>query len=455
MPRRREKPPPKPRSERETKLRKGVVEALRSLFPAEVIEEKAGSMDVIMRRRKLQIVPFFWTLVLGFSTMVYRGMEEMRAIYNDEADAGHRLAKSSFAERFDPRLVRFMREMLHVGMDHLAKSTRRTLKGVYAPFTDVRIQDSTTITLPDTDALAKRWPASDPTKGSRAALKVCTQLSVLNGGPTRIEMKPESTSEHRTLKTGPWLKGVLLLTDLGFFAYGTFNRIEQNGGFFISRLKNGSNPTITKLIRVVRGRSIDLVGKRLKEVLPALKRGVLDVEVKVNFDTRSYKGKRRRHTLPMRMVGILNKEAGEHHLYLTNVKEGVLSAEAVAKAYRARWEIECCFNQLKSSYSMDKLGPTNPNAAEALIWASLLTLVVARTTYRYFTLGLDPARVLRFTDKRFAKFFRRNCGRFQEWVLEAEGYVVGLAVEMYVFEVMTPDPNVEREHLLDDMFDGV
>ena len=81
-----------------------------------------------------------------------------------------------------------------------------------------------------------------------------------------------------------------MLLDLGYFKYLFFDRIDRYGGYFVSRLKGNANPLIVAVNRKWRGNSIDVVGKRLRDVLPLLKREVLDVEVEVKFKRRKYRG---------------------------------------------------------------------------------------------------------------------------------------------------------------------
>ncbi len=59
----------------------------------------------------------------------------------------------------------------------------------------------------------------------------------------------------------------------------------------MNRLKDTANSTIVSVLRTYRGQAIDLAGKKLKEILPRLKRDVLDALVEVSFNCRSYKGK--------------------------------------------------------------------------------------------------------------------------------------------------------------------
>jgi len=40
---------------------------------------------------------------------------------------------------------------------------------------------------------------------------------------------------------GPWLKGCILLLDIGYFKYLFFDRIVRYGGYFVIRLKVNAN----------------------------------------------------------------------------------------------------------------------------------------------------------------------------------------------------------------------
>ena len=141
------------------------------------------------------------------------------------------------------------------------------LKNKLASFEDLLTQDSTIIRL--NKKLADKWPAAR-TKKVAAGVKVSLLISAVADGPKRIAIYGERISEVKTLRIGPWVKDRILLIDLGFYKHNTFARIDENGGFFISRLKNGVNPLIIKTNSVCRGRSIDIEGKRLNEILDKL-----------------------------------------------------------------------------------------------------------------------------------------------------------------------------------------
>ena len=146
----------------------------------------------------------------------------------------------------------------------------------------------------------------------------------------------ERTSDVKTLWIGPWIRDRILLIDLGFYKHQIFARIEENGGYFVSRLKNNADPSIVGCNRRWRGRSMDIMGKRLNEVLPQLKRQVLDVEVEVDFKRRKYNGKRRKDVKRFRLVAVYNIETEKYHLYLTNIPVDRFDDEDIALLYSAR-----------------------------------------------------------------------------------------------------------------------
>ena len=120
--------------------------------------------------------------------------------------------------------------------------------------------------------------------------------------PKSVALFSENTNELKTLKIGPWIKDRILLIDLGFYKYQVFTRIKENGGYFVSRLKSNANPLIIESYRTHRGRSIDVRGKQLQDVLKNLKRQVLDVEVEVTFNRRAYRGKEKKDSERFRLV---------------------------------------------------------------------------------------------------------------------------------------------------------
>lgn len=414
------------------------------MFPPDTLRRFAEESGVIERDRKVDPVALFWVLVLGFGVGLQHELEQLRRAYRDFAST--RLAYSSFYERFTPEMVRFLRLCLAHGLSQLRQEPGSTLDERLERFHDVFLQDSSVVRLHA--KLATKWPATR-TRTPAAGVKVATLVSLKANGPHRVELHPETIAEITTLKVGPWVKEALLIMDLGFYKHQVFARIEENGGSYVTRLKENVNPLFVRSLTTHRGRAIDLAGKTWKEVEPRLEREVLDAEVELAFSRRAYRGHRHGDTLTARMVVVWNEEAERYHAYLTNLPLEVVSAEEVAELYSARWDIELLFKEMKGQYALDKLKTANATAVEALIWVALLTLLVSRRINNLVREKADPEYRVRYTQQRWSILFRENSSRLLAGMLS----YLGLATHTgSFFEVVAGaytseavDPHVHRE----------
>jgi len=317
------------------------LDAFVSLFPPRVVQRIARESGFVRRHRKLDPVAFLYTLAFETGPQLQRTLEALRHAYNRRAPDPI-LSMGGFYERFTPDLVEFLRRCVAYGLAQLRFAPGNRLTPKLARFTDLLIQDSTIIRL--FAALAKFYPTTRLAKNTRsnrtAGVKIATLFSARANGPARLELTGERTPEVDTLKIGPWVKGAVLLADLGFYQHRGFARIEENGGFYLSRLKKNANPLLIGSHLVHRGRAIDLDGKRWSEVAPRLHRELLDAEVELAFPRRPYRGRARGDTLRARLVAVWDEEHREYHAYVTNLPVDVLSAEEVAELYRTRWSVE-------------------------------------------------------------------------------------------------------------------
>lgn len=345
---------------------------LQSCFPDDWIRKTAKDTKLVRRRGKIDIVAFFWNLVLGFGTGTNRSLAELRRSF--EISTGVDLVPSSFYDRFTPALCKFLKTAVSHVCQNLSGPAFE-LQGKLGGFVDLVVADCTVITLHE--MLSGTYKACR-TNHSKAALKVHMVMSVLAAGPKCIQVLSERSKEVQKFKVGPWIQNRLLLIDLGYYCFGLFERIARNGGFFVSRVKDNANFKVVSANRRWRGRSRSLVGKTLKEFLPHLKREVLDVTVEVTVTKRTYLGRRNKVKERLRLVGVRNDETKAYHLYLTNVPVDRLSPQDIARTYAARWEVEMLFKELKSHYNLDEVPSTKRHIVESLIYVAILTLTVSR-----------------------------------------------------------------------------
>ena len=203
-------------------------------------------------------------------------------------------------------------------------------------------------------------------------------MSASGTGAPKVKVTGERANEHRTLQMGPWVEGRLLLFDLGYFRYQLFDAMDRNGGDFITRLAANADPCIVATHRQWRGRSIELVGQRLREVAGRLRRAVLDVEVEVAFKRRVYGGIRRTARRRRRLVAVRLPDSSAYRFYLTNIDPDSLDAHCVAQTCAARWQSELIFKELKSHYRLDELATRKAPIVEPLLLGAVITWLVSR-----------------------------------------------------------------------------
>ncbi len=223
--------------------------ALSRMFPTALLKRLALSTGTVRRRRRVDPVQLFWVVVLTLGSGRSRTFADLRRSY--ERVTGTQLSASSFYNRFTPAFTRFLKEVLELGLEKLHRQSERT-GAVWGEIRDVLCVDSTVIRLHD--ALASCWPACR-TNHTLAAVKMHTVLNVRGLGPHRMKITSERVHDGPALRAGRWVKGRLLLFDLGYFRYALFAAIHQQGGFFLTRLKDNANPTLRCLHRRYRGRA--------------------------------------------------------------------------------------------------------------------------------------------------------------------------------------------------------
>ena len=418
-----------------------------TLFSPEWLEQAARETGLIKRERKVTAVEMFWVLVNSYGVHLARNLANIKRNY--EKSSNKKLSDSSWYERFTPELVAFLKQCVTHAIEELALEQTKVLNEKLSKFQDVLIQDSTIIRLHK--SLAKKWPAAR-SRTVAAGVKVSVLVSAVANSPKSITIHAESTNELKTLRIGPWIKDRILLIDLGFYKHQLFARIKENDGYFVSRLKGNADPLIVDVYNTCRGNSIDVKGKHISEILPKLKRQVLDVEIESSFRRQNFNGKSktRMDTERFRLVAVFNEDENKYHVYLTNISKDDLSPEDVAKLYGARWDIELIFKELKSRYALDVVNTRNTQIVEAYIWIAILTLFISRRIYSLVR-KYNPKEIMaRYTQLRWSTIFTENADRQLTLILRYCGIERTLETVMNVYSSQALDPHVNRYRFRDD-----
>lgn len=347
------------------------LEFLTTFLPDFLIEKLAKKLGVVERERKIDPVMLVWTLVLGFPAGAKRTIASLHRRF--QQSAGITVARSSFHDRLTRPLAELIKRLvqwrLEVQKQSMAEHAADSVEG----FTELLALDSTVVGLHH--MLASRWPSTNP---EQAAAKLHMVTNVVSGTANSVQITGQTTADVGPWKTiGSWVKNCLLLVDLGYYEFHLFWRIAQKGGYFLSRAKTNANPLIVASHQHVPGNSIDLVGRKLQDVLARLSRRIIDVEVEVPVTLRKYRDSRSTKPMRMRLVGVKNDDTGDYHLYFTNIDPETLSAGELAQTYRLRWQVELLFTRLKTTMRLNQIPSSKPEVVEALIYAAVLSLLLS------------------------------------------------------------------------------
>jgi hypothetical protein len=314
------------------------------------------SMDIlaretgcVKRERKFTGSTLLSTLVL---TILRNPKAKPGDYQTTAAQLGVDVTENAISQRFTPELVNFLEAALKPVLSHVLAAEPPPIE-LLGRFSEVPIGDSSTITLPD--EYAEQFPGCGGSHGSgKAALKIQV-LWDLRSGRLQILLEPGRASDNKSPITELSLsKGSLSIFDLGYFSLDRFERVEQAGGYWLSRLQHGTTVC-------------DEAGKPVtlqKFLASNAKCGIVDVAVQL--------GEKR---LPCRLLAIhvspeiaarrrqkIREKARDHGrepsqeyldlqewtIFITNCTPSLLTWKEVVVLYRARWQIERLFKLWKS-----------------------------------------------------------------------------------------------------------
>ena len=195
------------------------------------------------------------------------------------------------------------------------------------------------------------WAKFRKTKG---AVKLHMVLDHDGYMPTFCNITTGKEHETKTLKSLYFQPGTIVAFDRGCIDYSLFSEWTENGVFFITREKDGTN------YGVVERRKYLETGKILRDELIVL--------------TGFYSTKKCNETL--RRIVIWDEEKKEKVVFLTNNLK--LAASTIAAVYKDRWQIEIFFRTLKQHLKIKTFVGTSPNALKTQIWTALIAVLILK-----------------------------------------------------------------------------
>lgn len=142
-------------------------------------------------------------------------------------------------------------------------------------------------------------------------------------------------------------KGSIVAIDRGYTDYEWYKQLTDKGIYFVARLKSNA------AVRVLERRSIN-------------KKTGLTSDQTIQFTGAATVKK---CPVPLRRIGYRDSVSGKHYVFLTN--NFALSANTIAKIYKARWQIELFFKWIKQNLKIKTFMGCTKNAVLTQIWIAL------------------------------------------------------------------------------------
>ena len=171
--------------------------------------------------------------------------------------------------------------------------------------------------------------------------------------------------QHEVTVTRQWefAPGTILVFDRGYTDYNWFERLTQQGVYFVTRLKTNAD-----IIEVE-----DLA-------LPRRKGLVSDQVVCMTRQAAEND-----NPPMMRRIEFFDEDEQRTLVFLTNNMK--LAAATIAEIYKNRWQIELFFKALKQSCKVKTFVGTSANALKTQIWTALIAMLLVKILHMKSTFG--------------------------------------------------------------------
>ena len=253
-------------------------------------------------------------------------------------------------------------------------------------FNGVFIQDSSTVTLPDT--LATIWSGCGGSSSKNTSSSVKTQIRIdlntgkLTGPYLQSGRESDLNSQLQKESTEPLPKGSLRIADLGFLSLGNFSKMNDDGIYWLSRLKalckgytlDGKRWDLVNLLETYCPDTLDMqILLGIKERVPCR---ILAVKVPDDVaNERRHKMKKaakdKGTTLSERVLKL-----ADWNVICTNIPPELLSVEEGFVLMRTRWQIELLFKLWKSEGKIDEWRSEKPYRILCELYSKLVVMII-------------------------------------------------------------------------------
>ena len=195
-------------------------------------------------------------------------------------------------------------------------------------------------------------------------------------------------------------KGEVAVFDKAYNNYALFDKWNNEGTYFVTRLKDNAKDTLIQ--------EYDLEPATSDQVLR-------DVKIALEYEQDG-----ERKQVELRLVSYYHPEKNKVYYFLSNLFDE--TPDKIALLYKKRWEIELLFKKNKQNFPLQYFYGDNQNAIQIQIWCTLIALLLITFMKRQLTKSWSFSNLVSllqkhlFTYAKFTDFFNNVDGFAKDFV---------------------------------------
>jgi hypothetical protein len=340
----------------------------------QALEQLAKEIGFVQRKSKYRAQDLVALCVWLSQKVAHTSLTQLCSCL--ESSTGVLISPEGLNQRFNPSAVKILRHIFTSLFTQKLYSSKILPHRYATRFQRIRILDSTTFQLPDVFASAYQGSGGS---SNTAGVKIQLEYNLLSGqfmhvhsGPGKQNDRTYGSTCLQTVQTGD-----LCIRDLGYFDLKDLHQIDENGAYYISRLKLNTriyqrNPDPEYFKNGTVKKQTEYILLDLEEIMNQLKPGQtyeisdayigqyqkLPARIIIHRLTDEQTRKRwKNQALKEKKKGIVMKERIKRlsamKVYITNAPPEDVPTEHVHDLYSLRWQIELLFKTWKSFFEID------------------------------------------------------------------------------------------------------
>ncbi len=256
------------------------------------------------------------------------------------------------------------------------------------------------------------WAQYRRTKGAVKLHLLLDHEGLLPSYAVVTEGRVHESRIARTLRFEP---GTIVVFDRGYNDYAWFDSLDQDGVFFVTRMKENTDYGVL-------------------ERRPVPERGGVKRDEIIFLYKVARTGQR---DLFLRRIEFWDEEHQRTLVFLTNHRH--FAASTIARIYNSRWQIELFFKALKQNLRIKTFVGTSPNALQTQIWTALIALLLLKYLQLRSRFGWSLSNLAALLRQQL--FVYRDLWLWIDEPFQPPPMLTGAAQQMLLFASINLDSN--------------